>query len=153
MYCWWAANSLAICSVRAAAKDSAAIGSPVSVVSRRRYRNPTGAGALRGPAEARVRRSGLQRAVREAVGHARVVVAGGRDVVGGVGVEDRGQVLDLAPPHRLLALATAVDGDPLALAVLVDGHQLPQGPEARGLGVDRLGLPLERLDVRDGMER
>ena len=48
-------------------------------------------------------------------------------------MEERGQVLDLAAPRAELALAAAVDADPFALAVVVDGEQLRSEPKREGL--------------------
>src|SRR4051812_8457464 len=147
MYCWWAPNSLAICSFRASAKDCSAIGPPV-----RDWVPSTVATAL-GPTKPGWRRGRLQRARREPVGHARVVVAGRRDVVRGVGVKQRSEVLDLLTSDTQLALATAVDGDSLALAILIDREELFQGAEARWLGVDRRRLVLEALHVGQRVKR
>src|SRR4051812_16099517 len=92
-----------------------------------------------GPAKAGFRRDRIHRAARHPGGYRGIVVARRRDVVRGVGVKQRGQVLDLAAAALLLALAAAVDRDPVRLAVLVDLEQLTQRAEPRRLGVD--GLP------------
>src|SRR3954452_3991144 len=76
-----------------------------------------------------------------------VVVAGGRDVVGRVGMEDRGQVLDLAASLAQLQLSPAVGPDPLLLAVVVGGEEVADRPEPRGLEVNRpWRRPWHRLD-------
>ena len=64
------------------------------------------------------------------------VVAARRDVVGRVGVKQRGEVLDLAAADAELDLAAAVVADPLRRAVVVEVEQLAQAAEARGLDVD-----------------
>src|SRR6266516_1073113 len=156
MYCWWAPNSFAICSLSASAKGFCAIGPPRLVTAQAiraglgtAVRSATRALAIRplAPAKAGSRRRRLERAGRQPVGHARIVVAGGGDVVGRLGVEKRGQVLDLAAPGPHLSLTAAIDRDSLAVAVLIDGEQLAQGAEPRRLRVDRPRLALERLDV------
>ena len=61
----------------------------------------------------------------------RVVVARGSDVVGRRGVKERGQVLDLAAAAFDLALAAAVDRDPVRVAVLVDRRAAPRSEPNR----------------------
>src|ERR687888_2058736 len=129
MYCWWALNSFAICSFRAAAKDCSAIGPPVEFWVAAKVSEAE----LFGPAEAGGYRGRLQRAGGEPIRHARVVVAGRRDVVRRVGMEDRRQVLDLLAADPELALSAAVNLDSLALAVLIHRHELLERAEARGL--------------------
>ncbi len=63
------------------------------------------------PAEPHRRGRGGEGARRQARGWLGQVEAGGRDVVGGVGVEERGEVLDLAAPDAQLELAAAVVAD------------------------------------------
>src|SRR5437899_7354768 len=89
--------------------------------------------ALLLPAEARRRGSRRERAGLQADGRAREVEPRGGDVVGGVSVKQRGQVLDLSAPHAQLELATAVGADPVAGAVVVGVEQAAQPPESRGL--------------------
>src|SRR5438093_353865 len=146
MYCWEAANSFAICSLSASANDLSGIGAPLwwAWLAGRKLPVPAKAG----------RRGGrLERARRKSVGHRGVVVAGGGDVVGGVGMEERREVLELAAAHSLLSLTAAVDRDLLAPAVLVDGEELAQRAEARRLRVDRPRRPIEGLDVGHRVER
>src|SRR6266511_6369100 len=134
MYCCEAENSFAICLLSASANDWSGIVSLLSwrsfpaVYPPKRIRLPYTPvrPALLGPAKSGLRRRWIERARREPGRDAGVVVARRRDVVGGVGMEDRREVLDLPAPASLLALAAAVDRDPLALAVLVDRQQLPQ---------------------------
>src|SRR5687767_14544578 len=112
MYCWCAENSFAICSFSASGNDFCAM-----------------AGSLSGrlaPPEPGLGRSRLHRARGHAVGHRGVVVPGRRHVVGGVGMEQRGEVLNLAPARPYLALTAAVDRDPLELAVVVHRRQLTE---------------------------
>src|SRR6478752_10396769 len=110
MYCWCAANSLAICSLSAAAKDFWAIRAPGRSGSpRRSYRTRSPDALLFAPAKARLERRRVERAVRQTVRHARVVVAGGGDVVGRLGVEERREILDVTASDALLALSAPVD--------------------------------------------
>src|ERR687897_3084567 len=104
MYCWWAANSFEICSLRASGNDFSAIDRTLPVA----------------PTEPGVGGDRVHRARRHAIGHRGVVVARRSDVVGRVGVKQRRQVLDLSSPRPHLALPAAVHRDALALAVLVD---------------------------------
>ena len=67
-------------------------------------------------------------------------------------MKERGQVLDLAAPDSELPLAAAVDADPPLGAVVVDGEQVLQRPEAGGLAVDGLGRKGEGLDVGHGVQ-
>src|SRR4029078_8050135 len=83
------------------------------------------------PAEPRRRRLARQRARGQAVGGLDVVLAARGDVVGGVRVEDRRQVLDLAAAGSELELATAVALDPVFLAVLVELEERAQAAGAR----------------------
>src|ERR1700719_1114361 len=69
------------------------------------------ASAVAAPAKADARGRRLQRARRQAGGRLGQVVAGRRDVVWRVGVEQRRQVLVLAPPDAELELAAAVVAD------------------------------------------
>ena len=55
-------------------------------------------------------------------------------------MEERGQVLDLAAADPELALAAAVDPDPLALAVLVDGISSCSEPNRDGLELIAVGF-------------
>ena len=92
----------------------------------------------------------LQRAGRQAVGDARVVVARRRDVVRRVGVEERGEVLDLAAPDaRPRPARRRRSRSPRARSARRPRGAPRSEPEAGGLRVDRLRLPLERLDVGD----
>src|SRR5688572_28476723 len=124
MYCCEAANSLEICSLRAAAKSLFAMDWTLLV-----------------PAEPGWGRLGRQRAGRMPRLGRVGVVAGRRHVVGSVGVEDRGQVLDVAAARSELPLAAAVGADVAVGAVVVGREQLPQRPEARRLDVDHLRGP------------
>src|ERR687898_3327751 len=99
------------------------------------------------PAEAGLARDGIHRAGGHAVRDRRIVVAGGRHVVGRVGMEQGGEVLDLPPTWTYLALPAAVDRDPLAIAVVVHRQHLAQRAEPRRLRVDRLRLALQAFDV------
>src|SRR5205085_10461512 len=136
MYCWEAANSFEICSLRAAAKSLSAM-----------------RGTLPFPAEAGFRRLRLQGACRMARLRAVGVVAGRRHVVGRVGMEDRGQVLDVAAAGTQLPLAAAVGADVAVVAVVVRREQLAQRTEARRLDVDHLGWPGPVLDVGHAVDR
>ena len=95
-----------------------------------------------GPAEAgrldrRLQRAGGQAGLGRLLG---VVVAAGGDVVGGVGVEDRGQVLDLAAALAELGLAAAVGADPALLAVVVGGEEVARSaPKREGLTLTVFG--------------
>ena len=95
----------------------------------------------------------LERARRQPGLGARGVVARGSDVVRGVGVEDRGQVLDLAAAGAELPLAAAVGADPVLVAVVVGREELVQRAEPRRLDVDHLRRPWLRLDVGDRVDR
>src|SRR5215211_3821743 len=150
MYCIAALNSFAIWALRAAGNDRSGIGSPGSVARATLAKSPdsarrSGGSALLTPAEAGLARHRVHRARRHALRHRRVVVALGCGVVGGVRMEQRGQVLDLATADLQLALPAAVDRDAVRPAVLVDREQLPQRAEARRLRVD--GLASVLLDV------
>src|SRR3982750_3957496 len=77
------------------------------------------------PAEAdlldrRLKRAARQPRLRRLL---RVVVPARSDVVGSVGREDRGEVLDLAPALSELGLAAAVGADAALLAVVVGGEE------------------------------
>src|SRR3954452_8748950 len=157
MYCWWAPNSLAICSLRASAKGFSGIEPPGLVTAQANHAAVRRTARLAihplAPAKPSGRGRRIEGAGGHAVRHARVVVAGWGDVVGGVGVEQRGQILDLAASRPDLSLAAAVDRDSRALAVLVHAEQLAQGAEARRLRVDRPRLALQRLDVGQRVKR
>src|SRR5215207_8444290 len=135
MYCCEAANSFEICSLSASGKLFPAI-----------------ARSLSGPAEAGLAEGGLERAGGQAGRGAGRVVAGGGGVVRGIGVEDRGQVLDLAAAGPQLPLPAAVAPDVPLLAVVVGGEQLAERPEARRLDVDHLRRPGLALDVGDRVD-
>src|SRR3954465_14967579 len=78
------------------------------------------------PSEAGRRRLWRERAGREAVGRIGHVVAARRDVVGRGGMEERGEVLDLAAAGADLELPAAVHADVALGAVVVGTHQLAQ---------------------------
>ena len=116
MYCWEAANSFEICSLRAAAKLCSAMAAAYKSRGSWSFAPPeTGFGRHR-----------LERARRQTRFGAGGVVAGWRDVVRGVGMEDRGEVLDVAPPGQL-PLAAPVRPDPVLVAVVVGGEELVEG--------------------------
>src|SRR3954452_22825660 len=87
------------------------------------------------PAEAGGRKHRLERALREPRLRLRRVVSAGRDVVRSVRVEQRGEILDLAPTGTELPLAAAVGLDALLGAVVVRGEEPAHGAEARRLYV------------------
>src|SRR4029079_12594361 len=93
-----------------------------------------------------------QRARGPAIRRFDVVVAARGDVVRGVRVEDRRQVLDLAAADAELELAAAVALDPVFLAVLVELEERAQAAGARRLDVDHLRHERERLDVVDRVD-
>src|SRR5947207_14046757 len=68
------------------------------------------------PAEPRRRRRRRQRARRQPFGQHRLVVPRGGDVVRRVGVEQRGEVLDVPAAGAELELPAAVGADPPAAA-------------------------------------
>ena len=103
------------------------------------------------------RRSGSarrrQRALRQTRPRAALVVLLRRDVVRRVGMEERGEVLDLAAARPELELAAAVDLDPVRRAVVVEVEEPLHAAEARRLRVEAARRPLERLDVGDRVDR
>ena len=90
----------------------------------------------RGLAEARLGRRRGQRALRQAGPRAAVVVLLRRDVVRRVGVEERGEVLDLAAAGPELELAAAVERDPALVAGVVEVEQVAHRAEAGRLRVE-----------------
>src|SRR5207302_2772802 len=104
-------------------------------------------------AEARLGRLGRERAPRQPRSRHGVVVAGGRHVVRGVRVEERGEVLDLAATRAELELAAPVERDSPLRAVVVAVEQRTEAPEARRLDVEPARREGQRLDVRDRMDR
>src|SRR5215211_5253577 len=152
---WTAApNSLAIWALRASGKERSAIGSPGSgygadASEEREFGPPKRAFGrpkrLFGPPKTGGARRRVHRARRHAVRDRRVVEARWRAVVRRIGMEERGQVLDLTAADLELALTAAVDRDPVVRAVLVDGEQLLQRAEPRWLRVN--GLPRVRLHI------
>src|SRR5829696_2245553 len=147
MYCWEAANSLAICWFSAWAKLSAAMLSlSCSECARSLALRPTT------PAKPGLARVGVERTRAQPRLGAVGVVARGSDVVGGVRMKERGQVLDLPPAGPQLPLAAAVGADSVRLAVVIAGKQLAQRAEARGLDVDHPRRPGQALDVGDRVD-
>ena len=71
---------------------------------------------------------------------------------GRVRMEQRGEVLDLAPPGPELELAAAVRPDAPLLAVVVCVEQLAHAPEPRRLDVDRPRRKRQPFDVVDGVD-
>src|SRR4051794_7932166 len=131
MYCCSAANSFPICWWRASTNDLAGDMAPTLTV----------------PAEADRCCLRLEWRRGEAVRRIWLVVAGGRHVVGCLGVEQRCEVLDVPPPHSQLVLASAIRTDAALVAVVVRAEQLGQASEARRFDVDHLRRERERLDV------
>src|SRR5579875_471401 len=111
----------------------------------------TGAGST--PAKAACAGFRRERAGGQAVWRVGQVVAGGRDVVGRVGVEERGEVLVLVATDAELELAAAVVADAALGAVVVGVEQVAQAAEARGLDVDHARRVGQRLDVGDRVDR
>src|SRR5919201_3986868 len=95
----------------------------------------------------------LQRALRQAGPWLGIVVGARRDVVRAVRVEQRRQVLDLPAARAELEHPAAVERDAVRLAVLVEGEQLSEETEARGLRVEGAGREYQLFDVRDRMDR
>src|SRR4051812_27504362 len=89
-----------------------------------------------GPPEPDRRGVDVQRRFGEAGLGIERVVAAGRDVVRSVGVEERGEQLDLAAADAKLVLAAAVRAHPALLAEFIAREQRLDAPEARGLEVD-----------------
>lgn len=104
------------------------------------------------PAEAGGVRGRGERAGGEAFDDVGVVVAAGRDVVGRVGVEERGQVLDVTAADAELELAAAVHADVARLAVGVGAEEAAQRAQARGLDVHHPRREREALDVVDAVD-
>ena len=70
-----------------------------------------------------------------------LVEAGRRDVVGGIGMKQRGEALGLAAPGAEFELAAAVEGDAVIGAVVVGVKQRPEGRKPGRLDVDCLSRP------------
>ena len=70
-----------------------------------------------------------------------------------LGMEHRGEVLDLPAPDAELGLAAAVDLDPALGAVVVGREELLGRAEPRRLDVDRARREREVLDVGDRVDR
>ena len=68
-------------------------------------------------------------------------------------MEERCEVLDLPSARPELEHATAVEADPVRLAVGVERKQLAQAPEARRLRVENARRKSQALDVRDRVDR
>jgi hypothetical protein len=81
------------------------------------------------------------------------VVAARREVVGGVGMKQGGEVLRLPAPRPELELAAAVGADAALGAVVVGGAEPGQRADPRGLDVDHPRRERERLDVGDRVDR
>src|SRR5689334_15010693 len=111
MYCCCAANSFEICSFRASAKLFSAMSEP--------YRAPMRPIWSGSPAKARRGGHRLERAGGQPGLRAGGVVSRRGDVVGGVGMEEGGQILDVPATRSELPLAAAVGADALVVAVVV----------------------------------
>src|SRR4051794_35068272 len=81
------------------------------------------------------------------------VVAARRDVVRGVGMEERGQHLHLATTDAELVLTTAVGAHPALLAELIALEERLDRAEARRLEVDRARDHLAGENVLDAVDR
>src|SRR5215207_9913550 len=139
MYCWEAANSFETCSLRAAAKLWSAMAAAYPQTRPGRFFVIEGReNAPRrsfAPPETGFGRHRLEWARRQTRLGAGGVVAGWRDVVRGVGMEDRGEVLDVAPAGPELPLAAPVRPDPVLVTVVVGGEELAEGSKAGRLDV------------------
>src|SRR4051794_39361942 len=91
------------------------------------------AGLVLRPAKAFDARRGRERALRQARWEVRLVVGRRRHVVRPVGVEERGEQLDLPARDADLAHPAAVHPDAVALTVLVDLEQRAHVADARRL--------------------
>src|SRR4051794_9789337 len=89
------------------------------------------------PAEPRGLEFGLERAAGQAGLGIQRVVARRRDVVRRVGMEQRGQVLDLPATGPELVLPAAVGSHPALLAEVVGLEERADAAEPRRLEVDR----------------
>src|SRR4051812_47855447 len=67
-------------------------------------------------------------------------------------MEERCEVLELAPSRTLFEHATAVGADALRLAVVIGLEQTADAAEAGGLEVQAARWPGQRLDVADGTD-
>src|ERR1041384_599757 len=105
------------------------------------------------PAEASRGQSRLQRAGWQARRRVGFVVSARGGVVGRVGVEEGGEDLDLAAADAGLPLAAAIGADAALGAVVVGLAEVAQAADPRGLDVDHLRLPGQRLDVADRVDR
>lgn len=79
-----------------------------------------------------------------------IVVVDRRDVVGGVRMKQRCQVLDLLASNCQLAHASAVRRDPVVGTVVVDVEQPTQPAVTCGLDVDRPRRDRQLIDVLRG---
>ena len=98
-----------------------------AAVARARSRSTRCSGTLdasTGLAKARARARRAERALRQPRSRLARVELLRRDVVRRVGVEERGEVLDLAPARPELELAAAVDRDPALGACVVEVEQV-----------------------------
>src|SRR5437764_10258716 len=68
-------------------------------------------------------------------------------------MEQRGQVLQLAPSRTLLEHPAGVGANSVRGAIVVGIEQGPYAAEASGLQVEHARLPWQRLDIGDRMDR
>src|SRR5437868_6057899 len=107
----------------------------------------------RDSAKTRLVAGGRQRARRQPRTRLALVVAAGSHVVRRIGVEERGEVLDLSTANAELEHASAVKPYSAVRAVVVEVEQLMNEAEARRLHVQRAGLESEAFDVGDRVDR
>src|SRR3954451_5742662 len=115
----------------------------------RRGMRPADAGAfvVASPPESRRVWLRPERRARKAAVRMLKVEFRGSEVVRGIGMEQRGQVLELPPPGPQLVHAPAVGADAVGDAVVIGLEQPADTAEAGGLEVEDAWSPGQRLDV------